>query len=259
MPTISQFGRKTANTIAAAVRLYFEPLIAHNVDAHGARVPESPTRHIDSVWRAIGAWPIAAACALGLASFLSVSYLRLQTVSAAQRAQLMRAEAQLRASVQHEQELAGQVSQLQDRLALVIQVSPERQQRPGLPKQKVLPVERDLAVVDAVPALDFQSNTLGAEELKREDLRLSVPVPGAKIRVDLREVRNNAIIDVLIVGDIRIERPNVPVEGQGVEKHISVNLSPQEVKLLLNRQVSLTVTDRGHATIGTTMITLRLQ
>jgi hypothetical protein len=255
MLELSDFARKTANTIAAAARLYFEPLVAHNLQTRGAGALENPRQRTASTSRSAVVWATGTACAVGLASFLSVSYVRLQSVSMAQRVQIASTEAELRRSAQHEQQLTEQVGQLQDLMGLATRGIPERNQREVPPAHTPSQGTGYLAV-EALPVLELEP-TRGIAESKLEDLRLSLPIPAARIRVHLGEVRNNAVIDVLIADDSRIERRNVPVEGQGVEKHITVTLTPAEVKMLLNRQVSLTATDRGHATIGTMMFTLR--
>ena len=80
------------------------------------------------------------------------------------------------------------------------------------------------------------------------------------MRVTLPELSGNAIIDaVLTEGDRRVEQPGLAIQSEGGTRFVVLLLNQEEVRRLLNRPTQVTLTNRGRATIGTVMLTLRLQ
>jgi hypothetical protein len=114
--------------------------------------------------------------------------------------------------------------------------------------------------VEATPLLSFEAVTLGPSQTQAQVLTVTAPLPSVRLPLVLGRLRQNAKIDAQITGiDPPIENQDLTVAGNGPEKRASLILKPDEVRRLVNRQVQLTLTDRGYATLGTVNITITLR
>jgi hypothetical protein len=172
------------------------------------------------------------------------------TALAAEVYQRRSVEKSLRASIENTARISAQLQEQ------VRQLSNALPRRPADRNANAI----DPSLVEATPLLSFERVTLGPTQTQSQVLTVSTPLPSVRLPMVLGSVRQNAKIDARITGvDPPIERQDLTVEGSGPEKHASLVLKPDEVRRLVNRQVQLTLTDRGYAPLGTVNITVTLR
>ena len=138
-------------------------------------------------------------------------------------------------------------------------------QRPEVPPRPISPngrgtMEMPVIIADARPAVSFETGTLGPTATRSQTVTVSAAIPSVRVRITLPEVSANAIIDAALTeGDWHVEKRSLTVQSEGGTQFVVLVLNQEEVRRLLNRPTQLTLTNRGRATIGTVMLTLRLQ
>jgi hypothetical protein len=191
------------------------------------------------------------------AAVLLVFYFRQVNLIATQQEHLADARKEAVSSHERMRALEREASVLRDRLALVPVVPPDR--IPRRPEDGHANATGPL-LVEATPLLSFEAVTLGPSQTQAQVLTVTAPLPSVRLPLVLGRLRQNAKIDAQITGiDPPIENQDLTVAGNGPEKRASLILKPDEVRRLVNRQVQLTLTDRGYATLGTVNITITLR
>jgi hypothetical protein len=180
----------------------------------------------------------------------------------AQAAQLAKLEVVARASDLRTRDLERQANELRERLSRQGATSAGRGPNvsPRQPGEGRGPIVIAPTITDVMPPLSMEAGVLGPSDTKEQSLAIDASMPSVRVHLDLGEVRPNATIDFLIAdADPKIERRGLSLEGTVSQRSASVLLTPEEVKRLLNRRVRVTVTDRGHATLGSVILTLRFR
>jgi hypothetical protein len=215
--------------------------------------PVRPPRR--TVWKFL--LPTAALAATAAAAVLLVFYFRQDNVIARQQQELADARQEAGRSLERMRALEREASDLRDRLAHAATMTPDR--LPRRPEDGNA-TSTGLALVEATPSVSFGTVTLGPSPTQSQVLTATAPLPSVRLPLVLGRVRQGAKIDAKISGiDPPIERQDLTSEGSGPERHASLVLQPEEVRRLLNRQVQLTLTDRGYANLGTVNITITLR
>jgi len=198
----------------------------------------------------------------GLAAVGAVASLIL-VVANVQRGRLLENESQRLATADQAAASAGErarqlekeLSDLRGRISRLPEIPPKSVSPGGRG-----PVETPVSIADARPAISLEAGTLGPAATKSQTATISAAAPSVRVRVTLPEVSANAIIDATLAeGDWHAERRGLAIQSEGATRFVVMVFTPEEVRRLLNRPTQLTLTNRGRATIGTVILTLRLE
>jgi anti-sigma factor RsiW len=196
-------------------------------------------------------WPTAAlglAAAAGLLFWINIG---LQDRFSHQSEQLVKANSEVRTAENRARSLEQEAEHLRQDLAAAATSQPSV--RPANQSRDVPPLVAAIA-----PPLTIEQRTLGAGDANAQELSAPAQVSSVKIEINLPELRASAILDATITGaGPTIERKRLVVDRRATGVQAGFILNPAEVKLLLNRPVQVTVTERGHAALGSVMMTLR--
>jgi multidrug efflux pump subunit AcrA (membrane-fusion protein) len=197
--------------------------------------------------------PIAASVTV---SILLILYVRQAASLTEQRLQLAKAQSDLGAARNQAQQMEQESERLRDRLSQIAGKS----QNPTPPASGPRLDDRN-SIADASPALTFQSGGLGPADLSVQILSAVANIPSVRVKLGFGEVPPNAVIDVLIsAGDLKIvERNGVTVQGSGSQRYTFIVLQQDEVKRLVNREVTVTLSNRNRATLASVKVTLQLK